>query len=332
MIPREKMIEWSKIVSKYLKECTFKKCIFPNCNVKYSKAHSIQKSKILERIAHNGKVMSYDPRKTYVTGDFEEVGINKASTFFGFCNHHDNSLFLEIEDKDYNGTLEQNFLFAYRTCARQYVERKTALKVYKKILREQKDIQMNSLIHEEINLTNYLIDKLSNQLQKFHGELTKRSSNRDYTILFTNMKKLSYISLIAVSSIIDLRFNIKEEKIHSDVTCPKEFTPLFFNVFPQNNSTFLLLSCFSTDLDVFKDLFTYIDSINTNKLETLYSQIILTQCQNLFVSPSRMEASLSKKIVSNLVNNMIYSMISKRSKHLSSTPPINIFQSLKDDS
>lgn len=54
MNKKEIQIELSKEVSILNRECIFKECVFPdhsNCSEKVIKAHSIQKNKILSRIA-----------------------------------------------------------------------------------------------------------------------------------------------------------------------------------------------------------------------------------------------------------------------------------------
>jgi hypothetical protein len=51
---------------------------------------------------------------------FESVGRNDASTFTGFCGHHDTSLFLAIDTKPLDlDDLEQLFLLAYRSVTRE---------------------------------------------------------------------------------------------------------------------------------------------------------------------------------------------------------------------
>ena len=108
-----KMIEFSTFYSEIHKGCKFKECVFPERNkcTKIIQAHSIQKNKILNHIATNGYVKSYDNIKSLFTRDLELIGIKNASTFFGFCNFHDTILFSEIENNDYNESKEQNFLY-----------------------------------------------------------------------------------------------------------------------------------------------------------------------------------------------------------------------------
>ncbi|GAH17669.1 unnamed protein product, partial [marine sediment metagenome] len=142
MSRKEFQIEFNKLLSNLFKKCRFKGCVFPdksNCSKKPIKAHSIQKNKILKHISINGKVISGDIQKTLFTQEFEEVGINSASTFFGFCNYHDTSIFSEIENQDYIESQEQNFLYAYRACALEYVKKIEASCLYKAALKRFKN-------------------------------------------------------------------------------------------------------------------------------------------------------------------------------------------------
>lgn len=139
---KEIQIIFNRLFHELYKKCRFKECIFPEksaCSKKPIKAHSIQKSKILSHIADEGMVISGDIQKTLFTGKFELVGINSASTFFGFCDHHDTTIFAKIENNDYKGSQEQNFLHAYRACALEYVKKKEACCFYKVALKKFKN-------------------------------------------------------------------------------------------------------------------------------------------------------------------------------------------------
>lgn len=344
MISRKNLVEWSKLVSEFTRECSFKECIFPekkNCSNKVIQGHSIQKSKILKELVHNGKVMSFDSRLSYVTSDFEEIGIEKASTFFGFCNKHDTLIFSNIENKDYEESLEQNFLHAYRACAKQYVEQRFALCVHKKMLIKFKDnprnLQFYPVLLRELELDRYLIELLDNCLNKFHIEILKDSSSRDYRIIFTLVKKFPYQSLLAENSLINLEHKTYAESKKKDTIHFKKVVPLILNVFPQKDKTFILLSCFSTDINKYRSLFSLINSNDKKSLENFYSSVILNQCRNLFISPIRwklLPKKIRKDIVTNLINNMIHSIKenmfdSIKSNGLPLKNTINLFQLLK---
>ena len=55
------------------------------------------------------------------------VGVRRASTFTGFCRHHDSSTFAPIEKNPFRACEEHCFLLAYRTLCRElYVKRAAA--------------------------------------------------------------------------------------------------------------------------------------------------------------------------------------------------------------
>lgn len=52
------------------------------------------------------------------------VGINNASTFTGFCSYHDGMIFSPLEQQEFVGTPEQNFLWTYRALCREFYAKK----------------------------------------------------------------------------------------------------------------------------------------------------------------------------------------------------------------
>jgi len=324
---RKNMIEFSKHYSKLSEKCRFKECVFPvksECSEKIVKAHSIQKSKILTHIADKGMIITMDPRRTFFTGSFEELGIKTASTFHGFCNYHDTKIFSGIENKDYNSTLNQNFLFAYRACAREYVAKKEVLCIDKDLVdRTKNPIFISKFMADKLDIKN-----LVNYLNKFHKELIKPKESRNYNVLTTKSYNLPYESLIAVNSVFNLTYDFNGKVINDPMTS-EDMVLLFLNVFPQNNKTHILLSCFSDELDKFRAFFSHIDTFSELQLENLFSQIIIVHCENFCLSPQkwgRIKIDKRREVVSIFQDTMLGPTISN---YLLSTPPINLFKFLK---
>lgn len=95
------------------------------CRGNIVRAHSVSKSLNLKKIERNGHVYAFIPSFENLTKNNgvlqpELYGINKASTFTGFCAHHDNIIFSPLEDAEFIGSKEQCFLLAYRAHARKY--------------------------------------------------------------------------------------------------------------------------------------------------------------------------------------------------------------------
>jgi hypothetical protein len=106
-----------------------KLCLHPEaserkCSGSIVKAHTVQRSGGLSRIAVDGHVLVFDSSIATMLANRgalvpERIGINRASTFTGFCGYHDSSTFVEIEQKPSQATPKQNTLLGYRGLCRE---------------------------------------------------------------------------------------------------------------------------------------------------------------------------------------------------------------------
>lgn len=96
------------------------------------KAHSIQKNRSLATIVENGHVYRASLR-TYKNQNgrinFEKMGINKTTTFMGFCGKHDYELFEPIDNYNLLPTDQQVFLYAYRSICRELFVKENSLEL-----------------------------------------------------------------------------------------------------------------------------------------------------------------------------------------------------------
>jgi hypothetical protein len=107
-------------------------------------AHSIQKRGQLGLIAEDGHVyrLNADPSTLRDSGGIpypKRIGIRKASTFVGFCKHHDNALFAPIDNATLEPRHQQIALYAYRSLCREYFVKENAVAVLGK-LKDHPDI------------------------------------------------------------------------------------------------------------------------------------------------------------------------------------------------
>ena len=105
------------------KYCSVPSVMRNKCSGKIIKAHSISKSASLKDIAHNGHVLTTFKEAISFKNGFnvspKKIGIQKASTFTGFCAYHDKLLYQPIEDFDFVISEENCFLIAYRAISRE---------------------------------------------------------------------------------------------------------------------------------------------------------------------------------------------------------------------
>lgn len=103
-------------------------CCIPGCNKKSILSHSISKS-TLNLISQNNHVVApkfnrarfslKDLEDKAINLSFEDISIERATTFKGFCKDHDNDIFLNIDDRGIK-TQRDIFLQLYRTACKYY--------------------------------------------------------------------------------------------------------------------------------------------------------------------------------------------------------------------
>ncbi|HZM03477.1 MAG TPA: hypothetical protein VFC44_10655 [Candidatus Saccharimonadales bacterium] len=106
------------------------------CSGKIIRAHSLQKAAFSPH-ARNGHVYEFDPfqiRDNGITPTL--IGVNKATTFTGFCERHDASLFAPIEVETFKANPQQLFLHHYRAIAQAFYNRAYKFKILEQALTE----------------------------------------------------------------------------------------------------------------------------------------------------------------------------------------------------
>lgn len=107
-----------------------KYCLYPEkgpstCSGQIVQAHTVQKrGGNLTRIARGGKVYQFIPELGALLRDKQKVGpsligIDQASTIWGFCARHDNEMFRPIDYNDFTPCTEHAFLLGYRSLSRE---------------------------------------------------------------------------------------------------------------------------------------------------------------------------------------------------------------------
>jgi hypothetical protein len=109
------------------REFARKYCLHPEapsgCSAKIVSAHSVQRGMLQKYIAENGHVVQVkvtahvDPVGLLAKPD--KVGLNKATTFSGFCSEHDTELFRPLENSTFDFEPKQIALLGYRSVCRE---------------------------------------------------------------------------------------------------------------------------------------------------------------------------------------------------------------------
>lgn len=167
------------------------------CTRTYAKAHTVPRAS-LNRIAANGHVFSFVPNASNLEHHGpkfppEELGINRASTFTGFCSNHDNAIFAPLEKAAFTGTREQCFLLAYRALARELHLKQSILEFWDARLRKTQPASGLAL-----GLARFTIDAFLAGSRKGYADLASHKADYDQ-ILRSNDYRMVRAHVIELS-------------------------------------------------------------------------------------------------------------------------------------
>lgn len=163
-----------------------------NCSGGPISSHSIARSEQLERIAVDGKVYVWnnsiskcfhlmDESEGSIKTTFEPWTIKKASTFEGFCNHHDTQLFNRI-DKPITAFDDEVILqLHYRAISYEYFHKKTSIDLLEKILSSEEAYfnPSSDILEEAKKRDDIALNDLKQELSVCEKAMATKNLNKD---------------------------------------------------------------------------------------------------------------------------------------------------------
>ncbi|EHV5557676.1 SEC-C domain-containing protein [Vibrio parahaemolyticus] len=191
------------------KICSVHNLFSDDCSRKIINAHTISKSGSLKEISENGHVMGAKPSlsgliKSNGKLGLEKVGINKASTFTGFCSVHDKEIFSPLEDEPIILDDKQLFLLAYRGMCRELYH-KEQNKGTAEIMREAdrgQDVIMQLYLQRQANSFGQGVDLALRDLRYLKGQMDSIFTHSDYSKIKHCVFELSEVPKILVSAMV----------------------------------------------------------------------------------------------------------------------------------
>lgn len=213
-----------------------------SCSDKIINAHTIQRSGVISAIAEDGHVfgLEIDPLTGIREEDFnvKQIGVKKATTFKGFCGHHDNEAFKPLEGEPFVGNQKQCFLLGYRAlCKEVYVaEAKVAIFQY------LRDVGDYGLTHPGQVMYQSEIQTMLSGAELGLRDLRKQKSIFDAALINDDYSQFSHY-VIELDSIPDVMVNgalFPEFSFDAQLICDlsdlsAQFDILAFNLIAVNN-------------------------------------------------------------------------------------------------
>jgi len=174
---REKRLNTMRAIYSELRQGFGKVCLaegVSECRGKIVRAHSLQKAAFRPH-ARNGHVYEFDPFAVKSSGIHPTlIGVNEATTFTGFCEHHDGNLFAPIEQQPFVGEPKQFFLYHYRAVAQAFYSRAYKASIFQRAFPEvNQQVPMDSLnwMTERIFLDKVDAAELRQQKLKYESRM-----------------------------------------------------------------------------------------------------------------------------------------------------------------
>ncbi len=322
------------IIERGVKAGHIKQCIHPdksNCSEDIVKAHSIQNNRILIKIARNGDVYMVRPVMTSqsINMEFRSFGRKVATTFTGFCGYHDKMLFQPIEDTDYMGSDQQNFLFAYRVFSFEYHKKLEALNTSKKRLDDKPSLVKNEYFMDHIAGYDLAIRDSLRHKKIFDQALL----DQDYGIVETVSFVIDCAARFAVCSGFFLEYDLKGQNVNQLAFTKNGMKLLMVNVFPQNEQTFVLFSWLKEDSDTYSEFKEQLISLNSQEKIQLLNNLVPAYSENVVYNPDYINSwnEDEKKGYLNIFQQSIHNpLIEKSKKYLLGPTRYNLFDPLKE--
>ena len=298
----EKLDKWSGIKN-LKKEFSQKFCLCAKehkkeCQGKIINAHTVSKSSCLKELSRNSHVYAFllpvemHIRKRKKNGLIEPelVGINKASTFTGFCKLHDTELFSPIENQSFNKSKEQIFLLSYRALARELFG-KIAMKNIEPTLREAdkgknifEQIQHQAVVSDVgigVDLAN---DDLKLQKETFDKALVEE----EYNLIEGLVIECNKIPSIMCCGGVLPWFDFNGRSIQNPFATKQ--SQIYFNILTSEGKGYIVFSWLKEHQEVCNKFINSLLEYEKYRLTDAIIRYVFETFENRFASPNWWEA------------------------------------------
>lgn len=215
---------------------------------------------------------------------YHKVGINKASTFLGFCKKHDNDLFEKIDKYPLMPTDEQIFLYGYRSLCRELFVKENSLNIIEDQLNNgpnQKAVR--EFLSNLKQATAFGLENLRRHKYRYDESLKKRHYQNIEYVLFSSIPK----PFIAFSGLFYPVFDFMGRCLQDLSDHKTELELITFCSAPMASGWGFLFSWHVSNSKVCVDFMRSLATMvcKDRKLEDMLFRLVISNCENHAISP-----------------------------------------------
>lgn len=318
----------SEVINHAKKFRNRKYCLHPEagsstCSGQIVQAHTVQKrGGNLRRIARGGEVYQFVSElgsllRTGQQAGPSLIGINQASTIWGFCARHDNEVFRPIDDNDFKPCTEHAFLLGYRSLSRELYSKSAAIDSlpYMKTLDRGKSPIEQEVCQAMLSQAGYSLHVGLDDLKREKQRYDRLLLHRDYDSVRYYALILQGIPDILCSGFIQLEYDFAGN-------LPQDLSDL--NLDPHCFGCSIVASqhggavvfTWLEDSSVCSRFIKSLDAFTDERIRNAVMRFVFDCFENLYASPQWWDA-LSEQTTKALMDRMCPAkeMVSPRSSH-----------------
>lgn len=288
-------------------------CLAPSsmknkCHGKIIDSHSVSRSGSLGMISREGHVYSTKPSMLDLEnhdGNFQPklLGAKRASTFPGFCAHHDKLIFSPLEDTPFVRSAHQCFLLSYRSIARDLYAAQCATRhaAYRKTMSINLPEEIQAYINHRNHADAIKLRDLERHKEKYDGVLETKNWG-ECTGILVEFEGIFPIQCSAAYSPSHDINNIEIQKLGDTSITPEIVT---INSFSANKKSYFLLSWLKRNSRAPEKLAKSIALLDKERIPGIIGAYILLISENSHISPDWYDnlPSPGKNLAIKLINN-----------------------------
>jgi len=292
-----------------------KTCLVPDgwskaCVGRPIRAHTIPRSTSLRRIARDGHVYGFVPtfeKLSQYNGRVppELIGVNRASTFTGFCATHDAELFRPLEKESFKGSPEQCFLLSYRALAREIYTKIASMSLSG--LRSESDKGRDRNAQLSVQRMNFFFNmgvaagiRDNEHHKKLHDALLQERNFQSVSAYIIELEEPPTV-MCSAGLFPERTF---DGRVLQDISALDEHAQLLgLSAFADESGGYVVLSWLPNSDLVCRPFVEGLASIPDEKLSAGLLRLMFEYCENVFIQPEWWE-SLTAPQRTALINRM----------------------------
>jgi hypothetical protein len=279
------------------KNGSYRKCsakgIVDECSGNIVKAHTISKSGSLKTIAVDSHVMGTkvnlsELHKSQGKVTLHRVGINTASTFTGFCAHHDKTLFAPLEDHPIVLNDEQLFLLAYRSIARELFAKEISANTADFMHGADRGHDPFLQVMMQYLATEFSsgVDLALKELQSIKAKMDGMLAARDFSKLKHFVIEFSQQPEVLVSATTQPDFDFDGEKLQDFGSTDIEMSHIIFNSIAYDNRGAFVFTWIEEHGEICRKFIESLAKLDEKEMANALIRFSYSYAENTWASPN----------------------------------------------